>query len=68
MLGDWDAALAELTQAADAGGLADIDYLVCYRGWVAALRGDTVGLSEVFGSQPRLIVRPSEANCSNGRW
>jgi class 3 adenylate cyclase len=32
---------AELTQAADTGGLADIDYLTCYRGWVAALRGDT---------------------------
>jgi tetratricopeptide (TPR) repeat protein len=41
MLGEWDAALAELTQATDTGGLADIDYLACQRGWVAALRGDT---------------------------
>jgi class 3 adenylate cyclase/predicted ATPase len=41
MLGDWDTAQAELAQAADAEGLADIDYLTCYRGWVAALRGDT---------------------------
>ena len=41
MLGDWDAAQAELTQAADAQGMADIDYLGCYRGWIAALRGDT---------------------------
>jgi class 3 adenylate cyclase len=41
MLGDWDAAEIELTRAADAEGLADIDYLTCYRGWVAALRGDT---------------------------
>ena len=41
MLGDWDAAEAELTQAADADGLADYDFLACYRGWLAALRGDT---------------------------
>jgi class 3 adenylate cyclase/tetratricopeptide (TPR) repeat protein len=41
MLGDWDAAQAELTQAADAEGLADIEFLACDRGWVAALRGDT---------------------------
>jgi tetratricopeptide (TPR) repeat protein len=47
MLGDWDTAQAELTQAADTGGLADIDYLGCYRGWVAALRGDT-GTAEIM--------------------
>ncbi len=41
MLGDWDAAQDELTQAADAEGLTDIDHVACYRGWVAALRGDT---------------------------
>jgi hypothetical protein len=41
MLGDWDAAQAELTQTADAQGMADIDYLACYWGWIAALRGDT---------------------------
>jgi class 3 adenylate cyclase/predicted ATPase len=41
MLGDWDAAQAEVTQAIEVEGLADIDYLGCYRGWVAALRGDT---------------------------
>jgi hypothetical protein len=41
MLGDWDAAEAELTQAADADGLADRERLTCYRGWLAALRGDT---------------------------
>jgi tetratricopeptide (TPR) repeat protein len=42
MLGDWDAAQAELTQATDTGGLlAGIDYLACQRGWIAALRGDT---------------------------
>jgi len=40
MLGDWDAAAAELGQAADADGLADVEFLACYRGWAAALRGD----------------------------
>jgi tetratricopeptide (TPR) repeat protein len=41
MLGDWDAAEAELTQAADTDGLADIEFLPSYRGWLAAMRGDT---------------------------
>ena len=40
MTGDWDAAGAELAQAADADGLTDIEYLACYRAWVTALRGD----------------------------
>jgi len=40
MLGDWDGADAELTQAADSDGLADIEYLAFLRGWLAALRGD----------------------------
>ena len=40
MLGDWDVAEETLTQAVDADGLADRQYLACYRGWLAALRGD----------------------------
>ena len=40
MTGDWDAAWAELTQAADADGLADIELLACFRAWLAALRGE----------------------------
>jgi tetratricopeptide (TPR) repeat protein len=40
-LGDWDAAQAELTQAAEADGLAGNAHLACERGWLAALRGDT---------------------------
>ena len=40
MTGDWDGAEAELTQAADADGLAGIEDLACYRAWLAALRGD----------------------------
>jgi class 3 adenylate cyclase/predicted ATPase len=41
MTGDWEAADAELAQAADADGLASIEHLSCNRAWVAALRGDT---------------------------
>jgi class 3 adenylate cyclase/tetratricopeptide (TPR) repeat protein len=40
-LGDWDAAEAELSQAIDSDGLADIEHLSCTRGTLAALRGDT---------------------------
>jgi len=39
--GDWDSAESELAQAVDADGLGDIEFLVGYRAWVAALRGDT---------------------------
>jgi class 3 adenylate cyclase/predicted ATPase len=39
-LGDWDTAEAELTQASDSDGRADDDYVACYRGWLAAMRGD----------------------------
>jgi len=40
MLGDWDAADQELTQTADSDGLQDYPFLSCYRGLLAALRGD----------------------------
>jgi hypothetical protein len=40
MLGEWDAATAELDQAADADGIADVPFLACSRAWAAALRGD----------------------------
>jgi class 3 adenylate cyclase/tetratricopeptide (TPR) repeat protein len=39
-LGDWDAAEQELSQAADADGMAGIDLLPAYQGLLAALRGD----------------------------
>jgi tetratricopeptide (TPR) repeat protein len=58
MLGDWDAADAELTQAADADGLSDYEYFACFRGWLAALRGDTAaaptmlaGLADLLASE-----------------
>jgi class 3 adenylate cyclase/tetratricopeptide (TPR) repeat protein len=40
MLGDWDAAGAELTQAADSDALAENELLTCHGAWLAALRGD----------------------------
>jgi hypothetical protein len=41
MLGHWDAADQELTQTADADGMQEYPFLSCYRGLLAALRGDT---------------------------
>jgi class 3 adenylate cyclase/predicted ATPase len=41
MTGDWDAAEAEMTGAADGDGLADVELLACCRALLAALRGDT---------------------------
>jgi class 3 adenylate cyclase/tetratricopeptide (TPR) repeat protein len=54
MLGDWDTAENELIQAADANGLADIEILACYRGWLAALRGDIETAETVLASLPDL--------------
>ena len=54
ILGDWDAAEAELTQAADADGLADNEFLACYRGWLAALRGDTAAAQRMLAALPDL--------------
>jgi len=39
-LGDWDAVEAELTRVSDSDGRTDDGYIACYRGWLAALRGD----------------------------
>jgi class 3 adenylate cyclase/tetratricopeptide (TPR) repeat protein len=54
MLGDWDAAWTELTQAADSDGLADHEYLACYKGWLAALRGDAVTAETMLAELPDL--------------
>jgi class 3 adenylate cyclase/tetratricopeptide (TPR) repeat protein len=40
LLGQWDAAEAELAQAMDSYGLAEDDFLACCQGWLAAMRGD----------------------------
>ena len=71
MTGDWDAAEAELAQAADADGLADIEFLACYRAWLAALRGDApaaqailAGLGDLRASedpQDQALIAVAEA-------
>jgi class 3 adenylate cyclase/predicted ATPase len=71
MTGDWDAAGAELAQAADADGLAGIDHLTCYRAWLAALRGEVpaaqaamAGLGDLRASedpQDQAVVAGAEA-------
>jgi tetratricopeptide (TPR) repeat protein len=40
MTGDWDGADTELARTADGDDLADIEFLDCFRAWLAALRGD----------------------------
>jgi class 3 adenylate cyclase/tetratricopeptide (TPR) repeat protein len=52
MLGDWDAADEELSRAADADGLADVEYLTQYRGLLAALRGDTPTAGAMLAALP----------------
>jgi class 3 adenylate cyclase len=71
MTGDWDAAGAELAQAADADDLAGLEYLACDRAWLAALRGDTpaarailVGLGDLRASedpQDQALIAVTEA-------
>jgi class 3 adenylate cyclase len=46
-LGDWDGADTELTRGVDSDALAEMDYLICIRGWLAALRGD-VGTAQAI--------------------
>jgi class 3 adenylate cyclase/tetratricopeptide (TPR) repeat protein len=50
LLGDWDTAEQELTQAVDSGELAGIDYLPCYLSWLAALRGDADTAETMLGA------------------
>jgi hypothetical protein len=54
MLGDWDIAEAELTQAADADGLSGNEFLACYRGWLAALRGHAAAAETILAGLPDL--------------
>jgi tetratricopeptide (TPR) repeat protein len=58
MLGDWDTAGAELTQAPDSDALADSELLTCHAAWLAALRGDApaaqaalAGLTDLHASE-----------------
>jgi class 3 adenylate cyclase/tetratricopeptide (TPR) repeat protein len=54
MLGDWNAAEQELSQAADAGGLEDNEFLACCRGWLAALRGEAGAAETILAALPDL--------------
>jgi class 3 adenylate cyclase/tetratricopeptide (TPR) repeat protein len=75
--GDWDAAEAELTHAMDADGLEDLEYLKCYRGWFAALRGDAATAEVMLGQLPTVqanedpqdqaVVSLVEAFCAAAR-
>jgi class 3 adenylate cyclase/predicted ATPase len=50
LLGDWDTAEQELSQVVESGELAGIDYLPCYLGWLAALRGDADTAGTMLGA------------------
>ncbi len=47
-LGDWDNAEAELAQSADSDPLAEIEYILCHRAWLAAMRGDTATADSIL--------------------
>jgi class 3 adenylate cyclase len=64
MLGDWDAAEAELAQAADADGLAGNEAVLACQAWLAALRGDTDRADDLLTAAPDL--RASEEPQSQG--
>ena len=50
MLGDWNAAMTEIDQAAEADGLADMEIIICYRGWVTGLHGDVPGAQSALAA------------------
>ena len=50
LVGEWDAAEAELAQAADFDGLDNSEDIACYRGWLAALRGDAAAAQATLAS------------------
>jgi len=52
MLGDWDAAEAELGQAADADGLAGKETIINHQAWLAAIRGDADRARALLAAMP----------------
>ena len=52
MLGDWDAAEAELGQAADADGLAGNETIINHQAWLAAIRGDADRAQALLAAMP----------------
>ncbi len=53
-LGDCEAAEGVLTEAVDTDGLADFRYVTCYRGQLAALRGDADTAETILVALPDL--------------
>jgi class 3 adenylate cyclase/tetratricopeptide (TPR) repeat protein len=54
MLGDWDAAEEELSNAADTDGLVHFEHLARDRAWLAALRGDADTADAIMAALPDL--------------
>jgi len=65
MTGEWDTAEVEMDRALDGDGLADIEYLVCYRIWLAALRGDTSAASQALAGLGNLRVSEDPQDLGN---
>jgi len=55
-LGDWDAADAELAQAADADGLAGNEIIVSHQALLAAMRGDAGRAQAMLAEMPDLLA------------
>jgi class 3 adenylate cyclase/predicted ATPase len=47
-LGDWDSAEAELAQSADSDPLAEVEYILYHRAWLAAMRGETATVTTIL--------------------
>jgi tetratricopeptide (TPR) repeat protein len=56
LVGDWDAAAVELTEALESDGLADEQHLICMRGWLAALRGDAGTAQATLARVPDVLA------------
>jgi class 3 adenylate cyclase len=54
MLGEWDAAEAELAQAADADGLVGNEAIIACQAWLAALHGDVDRAESLLTAVPDL--------------
>ena len=56
MLGDWDAAEAELGPGADADGLADMEIILNHQAWLAAIRGDADRAQTLLTAMPDVLA------------
>ena len=56
MLGDWDAADAELAQVADADGLSGNEIIINHQAWLAAMRGDADRAEALLTAMPDALA------------